>query len=139
VSPDVVSADSDDEEAVVLERYMRAWEKADMASLATLLKEDAEMTMPPAPAWFAGRDAIVTWFSTSPFVFGDPTRRMRMLPTRANGLPALAVYTATGEAEQLEASGIMVLRIEDGAVVEITGFGDCDLHRLFGLPGSVAA
>ena len=128
-----------DEEAQVLERYMRAWESADMVTLATLLKEDAELTMPPAPGWFLGRDAIVSWFSTSPFVFGDPTRRMRMLPTRANGLPALAVYTAVGEAEQFEAYGIMVLRIEAGTVAEIVGFGDGTLHEFFGLPAALAA
>jgi RNA polymerase sigma-70 factor (ECF subfamily) len=139
VGPEAVGAVSADEEALVLERYMRAWEAADMTTLATLLAEDAEMTMPPAPGWFAGRDAIVTWFSTSPFVFGDPTRRMRMLPTRANGLPALAVYTAAAEAEQFEAYGIMVLRIEAGAVAEITGFGDGTLHEFFELPESLAA
>jgi RNA polymerase sigma-70 factor (ECF subfamily) len=137
VSPDVVVAETDEKETLVLARFMQAWDDADMASLATLLREDAEMTMPPEPLWFAGRDAIVTWFSTSPFVFGDPTRRMRMLPTRANGQPALAVYTSVGEAEQFDAYGIMVLRIEAGAVVEITGFGDGTLHELFGLPAAV--
>ena len=139
VSRDVVVAETDGEEALVLERFMRAWDDADMASLATMLREDAELTMPPDPLWFAGRDAIVAWFSTSPFVFGDPTRRMRMILTRANGLPALAVYTAMGGADQFDAYGIMVLRIEEGAVVEITGFGDGTLHELFGLPGALAA
>jgi RNA polymerase sigma-70 factor (ECF subfamily) len=137
VSRDLVVADPDDEEALVLKRFMQAWDDADMASLATVLREDAELTMPPEPLWFAGRDAIVTWFATSPCVFGDPTRRMRIVPTRANGLPALAVYAATGEGEELEAYGVMVLRIEEGAVVEITGFGDGDLHRFFGLPSVV--
>src|SRR5262245_46960113 len=139
VSPDVVVAETDDEEALLLERFMQAWDRADMTSLATLLREDAEMTMPPEPLWFAGKNAIVSWFSTSPFVFGNPTRRMRMLPTRANGLPALAVYTALGDAEQFDAYGIMVLRIEAGAIVEIIGFGDGDLHRFFGLPSAQAA
>jgi RNA polymerase sigma-70 factor, ECF subfamily len=139
VSRDVVVAETDDEEALVLERFMRAWDAADMASLAKVLSEDAEMTMPPEPLWFAGRDPIATWFATSPFVFGDPTRRFRMIPTRANGLAALAVYTAVGDAEQFDAYGIMVLRIEGGTVVEITGFGDGDLHRFFGLPSVVRA
>jgi RNA polymerase sigma-70 factor (ECF subfamily) len=138
-SPDVVSTESNDEEAAVVERYIRAWEAADMSTLATLLKEDAEMTMPPGPAWYAGRDAIVTWFSTSPFVFGDPERRMRLLPTRANGRPAVAVYKAMGDEAGFEAYGIMVLRIEEGAIVEITGFGDDTLHAFFGLPASLAA
>jgi RNA polymerase sigma-70 factor (ECF subfamily) len=138
VSPDVVVAETDEGEALVLERFMQAWDNADMTSLATLLREDAEMTMPPEPQWFAGRDPIVTWFATSPFVFGDPTRRFRMIRTRANGLTALAVYTAVGDTRQFDAYGIMVLRLEDGVVAEITGFGDGDLHRFFGLPDSLA-
>ena len=32
-----------------------------------------------------------------------------------------------------------MLRIEDGAVVEITGFGDGTLHPFFGLPEALAA
>jgi hypothetical protein len=59
-----------------------------------------------------------------------------MIPTRANGLPALAVYTAVGDAKQFDAYGIMVLRIEGGVVVEITGFGDGTLHEFFGLPAT---
>ena len=139
VSPDVVVAETEDGEALVLERFMEAWDNADMASLARVLSEDAEMTMPPEPLWFAGRGPIVTWFATSAFVFGDPARRFRMIATRANGLTALAVYTAVGEAKQFDAYGIMVLRIEGGAVVEITGFGDGTLHGFFGLPSALVA
>jgi hypothetical protein len=48
-------------------------------------------------------------------------------------LPALAVYTAVGEAEQFDAHGIVVLRIEGGQSLISPGFGDGTLHERFGL------
>src|SRR2546430_586456 len=58
-------------EASILRRYMLAWERADMDALANLLREDAILTMPPAPSWYLGRDSIIEFFSTFPWVFGD--------------------------------------------------------------------
>jgi len=63
--------------------------------------------------------------------------RFSMTRTRANSLSALAVYTAVGDAKRFDAYGIMVLRLDDGVVAEITGFGDGDLHRFFDLSDSL--
>jgi RNA polymerase sigma-70 factor (ECF subfamily) len=40
-------------------RCVDAHERPDPAGLPALLLEDARLAMPPIPAWFAGRDAIV--------------------------------------------------------------------------------
>lgn len=138
-SPGAVRTDSRDAEAELLRRYMRAWEAADMRALAALLKEEAVLTMPPAPSWYSGRDAIIAFFSTSPYVFGDETRRLRLLPTQANRQPGFAAYAWDPGAAAFLAYGIMVLRLEDGLVAEITGFADPTLFPFFNLPRTLAA
>jgi RNA polymerase sigma-70 factor, ECF subfamily len=121
------------EERAVLRRYMEATEQADPAALTELLAEDARCSMPPTPAWFQGRDAIMTAMVQGLVpVFG----RWRTLPTWANRQPAAACYLRRpGEAEY-QAFSIDVLRVEDGKVVEITAF-PADLFPAFGLPATL--
>ena len=48
-----------EEERELLRRYVDAHERADVDALAELLREDAILTMPPHPTWYAGREAIL--------------------------------------------------------------------------------
>ncbi len=123
---------TDESEAALLRRYMQAWEEADMRALATLLREDAVLTMPPAPSWYRGAEAITGFFTS--FVFADPNQRLRLVPTRANRQPAFAAYVWDAESGSYTSYGIMVLRLEGAEVAEITGFAGRDLNRFFGLP-----
>src|SRR6266851_7292351 len=52
-------------ERKLLERYMDATERADVAALTALLREEAPLTMPPYPTWFQGRADIATAFEFS--------------------------------------------------------------------------
>jgi hypothetical protein len=45
----------------LVDAFVAAWERADVAALLELLAEDARFTMPPLPAWFLGRDDIGRW------------------------------------------------------------------------------
>ena len=67
----------------LLERYVRAWEAADVVSLVALLREDAILAMPPRPAVFGGR-AIGDFLGESIFSIAP----MRLVPARANQGPA---------------------------------------------------
>ena len=60
----------------------------------------------------------------------------RLVPTRANRMPTAASYFR-GEDGVHRAFKLDVLRVEDGAIVEITTFGP-DLFPQFGLPGDAA-
>ena len=103
-----------------------------MNALADLLKEDAVLTMAPAPNWFQGRSAIAAFFHQ--LCFADHPKRFRLLPTGANAQPACAAYEWEDGIGGYRFSGIMALRLQTAQVAEIMGFGDPGLFAPFGLP-----
>jgi RNA polymerase sigma-70 factor, ECF subfamily len=129
---EATAVNSEAAERALLARYMRAWEDGDMSALATLLREDAVLTMPPAPTWFKGREAIASFFHS--LCFSKEPKRFRVLPTRANRQPACAAYEWDAGAGHYRFSGIMVLGRVGDLVADISGFGDPDLFASFGLP-----
>jgi RNA polymerase sigma-70 factor, ECF subfamily len=102
-----------------------------MERLVALLREDAVMTMPPAPAIFRGRQAIAEFFFTVPA--DGRLDEIPLLPTRANGHPALAAYIGNA-AGTYEPYDLMVFELDGESIVRITGFADPDLFGFFGLP-----
>src|SRR5215470_3678879 len=72
----------------LLGRYLQAWEGHDLDGFVALLREDATYTMPPWRQWFAGREAIRSFFVRA----WQNWTGFRMLPTAANGEPAFAFY-----------------------------------------------
>ncbi len=122
------------EERMLLQRYMDAHERADIHTLAELLREDVLLTMPPHPMWFVGRASIVA-FSADVFDPASPLYHghWRSVPTRANRQPAAAHYVQRPGDLVYRAQVLDVLRVEDGKVVEITAFVP-DLFPAFGLP-----
>jgi len=71
----------------LLERYVRAWETADVVGLVALLREDAVLTMPPKPA-VVGSRAIGSFLAESIF----PMAPMRLVGARANQSPAFVMH-----------------------------------------------
>jgi len=125
----VPTALDSDEERVLLQRYMAAWEQADAAGLTALLREDALWAMPPAPLWFSGRTTIARVFDLFPItVLGD----LRMVPSMANRQPAAAAYLRPHGESVFRLVSLNVLRVECGEIAEITTFSPALLHG-FGL------
>jgi RNA polymerase sigma-70 factor, ECF subfamily len=121
----------DDAQQKLLGRYLRAWEEHDLDGFVALLKEDATFTMPPWLQWYAGREAIRSFFATAWQRCGG----LRLAPTAANGQPAFAVYERSGAA--WTAHSIHVLTFEDGAISALTAFvppTGPSLFKPFGLP-----
>jgi RNA polymerase sigma-70 factor (ECF subfamily) len=123
---------SDEEERSLLRRYVDAWERADVAGLVALLREDAVLSMPPEPLWFEGRVAIGEFFANEPT--GVPIDQLRLVATRANGQPALAAYKLDADEGRYRPYGMMVLVVAGDEIAEIVGFGDPSLFRYFALP-----
>ena len=128
-SEEVVMGNVDE---TLLNEYITAFEKADVAALAALLRHDVELEMPPIPTWFAGRTAVVEFFATR--ALQGPGRRV--VATRANGCPALASYTLQADGT-FTAHNVQVLEATGGEITHIYAFLDTELFRAFGLPESL--
>jgi RNA polymerase sigma-70 factor, ECF subfamily len=83
-------AASSESEAAVVRRFVAAWERVDVDGIVSLLADDALMTMPPEAMRLVGRVEIGEFFRTVPA--GGLLDRIRLVPARANGQPALAAY-----------------------------------------------
>ncbi|HEY7144488.1 MAG TPA: hypothetical protein VH637_09590 [Streptosporangiaceae bacterium] len=68
-------------------------------------------------------------------VLGSPGH-WRMLPTRANGQPAVAAYYR-GSDGTYRPYGIVVLTVTAGEISRITSFGDPELVTTFGFPAEI--
>src|SRR2546430_15986369 len=55
---DEVSEPAEPGSRALLDRFAAAFENADAAALAELLRKDVALEMPPMPAWVAGREAV---------------------------------------------------------------------------------
>ena len=117
----------------LLARYLRAWEELDADSFAALLKEDATYTMPPLPQWYAGREAIRTFFEWAWKAYDG----FCLVPTAANRQPAFAAYSRTHADVPWAAHSIHVLALEHDMISALTLFakpGGPRLFHAFGLP-----
>ena len=118
-----------------VDRFVAAWERADVDAVVGLLADDALLTMPPLPTWFRGREAIAVFLAGWP-LSGRPTR---LVPTRANGQPAFGVYFWEDEREALVAHDIVLLTMDGPRIAEISAFLTDGIVERFGLPAELAA
>ena len=121
---------ADDDQRALLARYVDAFERYDMGSLTSLLREDATWSMPPYELWLQTHDDIVSW-CLGP---GIGCRGSRLIAVEANGMPAFGQYKPGAEGG-LEPWSLQVLEIAGGEIVGISFFLDTErLFPMFGLP-----
>ena len=90
-------------------KFVAAYESSDLDSLVALLTDDVFISMPPLPFEYQGREPASRFFAS---IFGSG-RKFDLLPTRANGQPALGAYvrdptaSATGSASSSSRSPAM--------------------------------
>jgi RNA polymerase sigma-70 factor (TIGR02960 family) len=121
------SEDLSADEHALLQGFIANHESGDAAAAAALLRDDVRVTMPPNPDCYEGRDAIMPLIELAG-TMGD----WRLVPTRANRQPAAASYLRRPGDSVYRAFKLDVLRVEDGAIAEITTFTS-DLFGAFGL------
>jgi len=117
-------------EQSLLDRYVDAFERLDIDTLVDLLREDATVCMPPFVLWLAGREAFRRWLTDAI----EDCAESRLVPIRANGCPAVAVYRATEHNGVHHAFAIHVLEPTDNQIAAIHVFLEPAMFDSFGLP-----
>ena len=129
-----ITEPDDPEVRAVIERYVRAFEAADVPALVRLLADEAVLEMPPVPLWYRGR--------------GDYGRFMRRVfemrgtgwgvrRVSANGQPAFAAYAPEpGGGHRVHT--LQVFTVTGGRITRNVVFADPAVFEAFGLPERIS-
>ncbi|MFU8873134.1 sigma-70 family RNA polymerase sigma factor [Micromonospora sp. SL4-19] len=124
---------ADPDERAVVERYLAAFEAADVPGLARLLADDVVLEMPPVALWLVGR-ARYREFMERVFAMRGPG--WRLLPVQANGSPSLAAYAPDPATRGVRAHSLQVFAVTGGLIQRCVTFADPAIFDLFGLPAA---
>ena len=111
----------------LLDRYVRAWESADVAGLVRLLRDDAVVSMPPALT-IVGAEAIGGFLAASVFA----GRQVQLQTVQANGVPAFVIRSGA-DVETLEPYAVLALALDaDGRITRMSVHAEPRLVVRFG-------
>jgi RNA polymerase sigma-70 factor (TIGR02960 family) len=123
----------------LLDRYVRAWQLADIEGFVQLVSEDVRFSMPPMSTWFDGRAAAAQFLDSAVFAAARP-HGITLRAGWCNGQPAFATYEPDG-AGRLAVSGLQVLQLGevDGApvITALVSYRDPGLAARCGLPATL--
>jgi len=123
----------------LLQRYIQAWQLADIDAFVRLVSEDVRFVMPPLTAWFDGRLAVAAFIENAIFAPARP-HGVHLRAGSCNGQPAFATYQPDGEGH-LVVSGLQVLQLGevDGQplITTLVSYRDPALAIRCGLPPSL--
>ena len=125
---------ADPDEHAVIERYVTAFEAADVPGLTRLLAADVVLEMPPVALWLVGSAHYREFIER---VFTMRGTGWRLLPVRANGSSALAAYAPDPDTEELRAHSLQVFDVAGGLIRYCVTFADPSVFGLFDLPPAV--
>jgi RNA polymerase sigma-70 factor (TIGR02960 family) len=118
-------------EDAVVAQFVSAYQSADIDALVALLTDDVFVSMPPMPFEYEGRDIVARFFAG---IFGVG-RQFDLVPTRANGQPALGAYLR-GPTGTSHGVGLFVLTLAGDRICAMTRF-ESSVLPWFGLPRSL--
>lgn len=117
-------------ESELVERFAEAYESRDLDGVVELLTEDVWFAMPPLPYEWQGLRQMREFLAA---IWTGQGAERRLIPTRANGQPAFALYFPDPHGQIMHAVGLMVLTLAGDRVSAITRF-DNSVLTYFGLP-----
>jgi RNA polymerase sigma-70 factor (ECF subfamily) len=130
-----VSEPDDPQVRTVVQRYVEAFEAADVPGLVRLLTDEVILEMPPVPLWYRGRrdygrfmDRVFRMRGT-----GWVTRRLT-----ANGQPAFAAYAPQPDGGY-GLHTLQVLTVAEGAVENNVVFADPRVFEAFRLEPQITS
>ncbi|MEP9382247.1 RNA polymerase subunit sigma-70 [Nocardioides sp. KR10-350] len=127
VDPDTAAEPADVQRRVV-DRYMAAFERADVAALTALLADEVVLEMPPMWNWYAGRQPYAGFMRR---VYRTRGTSWQHRPLWANGEAGVAAY-AGGRLHTVQ-----LFTTAGDLVVRTTVYQDPDVFALFDLPAEM--
>ncbi|WP_214407271.1 sigma-70 family RNA polymerase sigma factor [Pseudonocardia lacus] len=117
------------EQRAWVERYMKAFELADVEGLKRLLTEDVLMEMPPMLNWFSGRTNYGLFME---WVFATAGKDWLLREVAANGgQPGFAAYRRVGDGYVLHT--LQVFTVNSAGISRNSVFQEPDVFATFGL------
>ena len=117
----------------VIQRYVEAFEAADVPALVRLLADEAVLEMPPVPLWYRGRRDYGLFIRR---VFETRGTGWRMSHLSANGQPALAAYAPDPRGRH-RLHTLQVFTVTGGQVAHNVVFADPRVFDAFDLPQQI--
>ncbi|MFI6585947.1 sigma-70 family RNA polymerase sigma factor [Embleya sp. NPDC050493] len=122
------------EQRAWVDRYMKAFEQADVEGLKRLLTEDVIMEMPPMLNWFAGPGKYGMFME---WVFEVAGTDWSLQPVAANGQPGFAAYRRVGDGYELHT--LQIFTVTAAGISRNSVFQDPEVFASFGLPARLDA
>jgi len=122
------------EQRAWVDRYMKAFERADVEGLKRLLTEDVIMEMPPMLNWFAGPGNYGLFME---WVFEAAGTDWHLKPVAANGQPGFAAYRRVGGGYELHT--LQIFTVTAAGISRNSVFQDSEVFASFGLAARLDA
>ena len=116
---DAVMEPSEPRQRELIDRYVAAFENADVETLVAVLTEDAMFEMPPFRTWFRGGTLIGAFLGARMAELG----KVSVVHSSANGQPAVALYVA-GRGGERRLHALHVLTVKPYGVSHVVSFQD---------------
>jgi RNA polymerase sigma-70 factor (ECF subfamily) len=122
------------EQRAWVDRYMKAFERADVEGLKRLLTEDVLMEMPPMINWFAGPGNYGLFMD---WVFAAAGTDWCLKAVAANGQPGFAAYRRVGGGYELHTLQVFTVTAE--GISRNSVFQEPEVFASFGLAAALDA
>ena len=113
----------------LVDAFVDAWQRADVDALVALLTEDVRFAMPPLPAWFDGRPAVLAFMRQRVLI--APWWLVRIA---VNQQLAFACYQQDNGTGVRPLAAVNVLEVHAGRIHTMTGFLDPATHAALSVP-----
>jgi RNA polymerase sigma-70 factor (ECF subfamily) len=134
IQQEVLSEPPAGEQRAWIDRYMRAFERADVEELKRLLAEDVLMEMPPVLNWFVGRGNYGLFME---WVFANAGTDWHLTAVAANDQPGFAAYRRAGDGYELHTLQVFTVTCE--GISRNSVFQDPEVFEAFGLAPRIGA
>jgi len=135
VGPEPLSEPSAADQRAWIDRYMAAFQRADIEGLKRLLTQDVLMEMPPMINWFTGPGNYGLFME---WVFEVAGKDWLLKEVAANGgQPGFAAYRRAGDGYELHT--LQVFTVTAGGISRNSVFQDAEVFVSFGLAAELDA